>query len=229
MSAIRFSPGAVVRSRARLWRVDAQAGDLLMVTSIDGGQPEQRRLYLPFEDVQPGQLDPPSARVIGRPQAQDLLLRAFRLSLLHGTAPLLSLQRSGAIPKDYQLVPVVMALEMPRVRMLIADDVGLGKTIEAGLIVTELLTRQMAARLLVVVPANLREQWREALDYFFHIPARIISTRHRREMERELPAGANPWQHYRYLITSVDYAKQPAIKNQILEQEWDIVVVDEAH
>ena len=86
-----------------------------------------------------------------------------------------------------------MALEMPRVRMLIADDVGLGKTIEAGLIITELLTRQMATRLLVIVPANLREQWREALDYFFHIPACIISTRHWREMERELPAGAKCW------------------------------------
>jgi superfamily II DNA or RNA helicase len=113
--------------------------------------------------------------------------------------------------------------------MLIADDVGLGKTIEAGLIINELLARQLASRVLIIVPANLREQWREALDYFFHIPARIISTRHRREMERELPAGANPWQHYSYLITSVDYAKQPAIKNQILEQQWDIVLFDEAH
>jgi superfamily II DNA or RNA helicase len=113
--------------------------------------------------------------------------------------------------------------------MLLADDVGLGKTIEAGLILTELLARQMASRVLVIVPANLREQWREALDYFFHIPARIISSRHRREMERELPAGANPWEHYRCLITSVDYAKQPAIKNQILEQHWDVVLVDEAH
>jgi len=209
--------------------VDAQAGDVLVVTSIDGGEPEQRRLYVPLEAIQPGRLEPPSTEIVGHPQAQDLLLRAYRLSLLHGTAPLLSLQRSGVIPKDYQLVPVVMALEMPRVRMLIADDVGLGKTIEAGLIITELLTRQMATRLLVIVPANLREQWREALDYFFHIPARIISTRHRREMERELPAGANPWQHYRYLITSVDYAKQPAIKNQILEQRWGIVAIDEAH
>jgi SNF2 family DNA or RNA helicase len=112
--------------------------------------------------------------------------------------------------------------------MLIADDVGLGKTIEAGLILTELLSRQMASRVLVIVPANLGEQWREALDYFFHIPARIISSRHRREMERELPAGANPWERYRYLIASVDYAKQPAIVNQILEQAWDVVLFDEA-
>ncbi len=224
-----FPPGSVIRNRSRLWRVDGQEGDVLVATSIDGGEAEQTRFYVPFEDIQPGRLEPPSPEIVGHPSAQDLLLRAYRLSLLHGTAPLISLQRSRVIPKDYQLVPVVMALEMVRVRMLIADDVGLGKTIEAGLIITELLARQMATRLLVIVPANLREQWREALDYFFHIPARIISARHRREMERELPAGANPWEHYRFLITSVDYAKQPAIKNQILEQRWDIVVIDEAH
>jgi len=224
-----YPPGSIIANRNRLWRVDAQMGDVLVATSVDSGHGEQRRFYIPYEDIRPGRLDWPSADVVGSPAAQDLLLRAYRLSLLHGTAPLLSLQRSRVIPKDYQLVPVVMALEMPRVRLLLADDVGLGKTIEAGLIITELLARQMASRLLVIVPASLREQWREALDYFFHVPARIISTRHRREMERELPPGANPWAHYRYLITSVDYAKQPAIKNQILEQVWDIVVIDEAH
>jgi len=243
-----LAPGSIIRNRSRLWRVDARealtpgtppwggrkggrggAGDVLVATPIDGGEAEQTRFYVPFEDVRPGRLEPPSSDVVGHPAAQDLLLRAYRLSLLHGTAPLISLQRSRVIPKDYQLVPVVMALEQPRVRMLIADDVGLGKTIEAGLILTELLARQMAARVLVIVPANLREQWREALDYFFHLPARIISTRHRREMERELPAGANPWEHYRFLIASVDYAKQPGVKNQILEQRWDVVVIDEAH
>lgn len=229
MHGTSFAPGTVVTNRNRLWRVDAQAGDVLVATSIDGGETEQQRFYLPLESVQPGRLELPDADRVGFPATQDLLLRAYRLSLLHGTAPLLSLQRSRVIPKDYQLVPVVMALEMPRVRMLLADDVGLGKTIEAGLILTELMARQMASRILVVVPANLREQWREALDSFFHIPARIISTRHRREMERELPLGANPWAYYRCLITSTDYAKQPAIKNQILEQQWDVVVVDEAH
>jgi hypothetical protein len=224
-----FPPGIVVKNRGRLWRVDGQEEDVLISTAIDTGEPEQFKFYIPFEDIQPGRLEPPSPDIVGHPAAQDLLLRAYRLSLLHGTAPLLSLQRSRVIPKDYQLVPVVMALEMPRVRMLVADDVGLGKTIEAGLIITELLARQMASRLLIIVPANLREQWREALDYFFHIPARIISSRHGREMERELPAGANPWEHYRFLITSVDYAKQPAIKNQILEQAWDVILFDEAH
>jgi ERCC4-related helicase len=203
---------------------------MLTATAIDGGEAAQERFYVPFEDIEEGTLDWPATDQVGRFAAQDLLLRAYRLSMLHGTAPLLSLQRSRVIPKDYQLVPVVMALEQEeRVRMLIADDVGLGKTVEAGLIMTELMARQRASRVLVVVPAALREQWKDALDYFFHLRARIISSRHRREMEREMPAGANPWEQFPCLITSIDYAKQPRVKNQILEQDWDVVVMDEAH
>src|SRR5829696_7274786 len=224
-----FQPGSVVRNRGRLWRVDELDGDVLVATSIDGGQTEQHDFYLPFEDIAPAQLDLPSQDKVGAPQFQDLLLRSYRLSMMHGSAPLVSLQRSRVIPTEYQLVPVVMALNIPRVRLLIADDVGLGKTIEAGLVVTELLSRQMARNLLVVCPANLREQWREALEYFFHLDAKIVSSRHRRALERNLPAGANPWEFYRYFVTSIDYAKTPAIRNQLLEQEWDTVLVDEAH
>ena len=227
--ATTFSPGTVVNARNRLWRVDQQLGDVVTATAIDSNGALERSFYLPMESVALSELPPPKDDTVGTYQAQQLLLRAHRLSMLHGTAPLLSLQRSRVIPKDYQLVPVVMALEMPRVRMLIADDVGLGKTIEAGLVLTELMARRRASRVLVVVPAALREQWREALEYFFHLPARIISTRHRREMDRELPAGANPWEHFPLLITSIDYAKQPSVKNQILEQRWDAVLVDEAH
>jgi len=230
MAQQSFSPGTVISARDRLWRVDQQEDKILTATPIDSGDAGQQRFYLPVEDVNRSNLDWPSRELVGAQAAQDLLLRAHRLSMLHGTAPLLSLQRSRVIPKDFQLVPVVMALEMQkRVRMLLADDVGLGKTIEAGLIITELMARQRASRVLVVVPAALREQWREALDYFFHLPARIISSRHRREMERELPAGASPWGQFPVLITSIDYAKQPAVKNQILEQDWDVALFDEAH
>ena len=224
-----YPPGAIIRNRGRLWRVDDVQGEVLTATSLDGAQADQGRFYIPVEKIQPGRITPPQSTHIDSYQSQDLLLAAFRLALIHGAAPLVSLQRSRVIPKDYQMVPVVMALRQPRVRMLIADDVGLGKTIEAGLIVTELMARGLGNRLLVICPANLREQWQEALDYFFHLDARIISSRHIREMERELPAGTNPWSHYRALITSVDFAKQPAIKGQILEQRWDIVIVDEAH
>jgi len=232
-----LNPGAIIRARRRLWRVDRRLGDELFATTIDGGASEQHRLFLgvdpsghPFEQIEPAQLSLPDAGRVGYPAAQDLLLRAHRLSLLHGSAPLLSLQRSRVIPMNYQLAPVAMALEEPRVRLAIFDDVGLGKTVEAGLIITELLARQMASRVLVVCPANLREQWREALAYFFHLDdARIISTCHLREMERQLPVGANPWEFYRCLIVSEDYAKQAAVRQRILEQTWDVVLIDEAH
>lgn len=202
-----FTLGSIVELRSRLWRVDEILGDVLVATSIDGTPVERRKFYMPFEKIRAGKIEAPSSEVVGNYSMQDLLLRAFRLSMIHGAAPLLSLQRSRVVPVSFQMVPVVMSLEMPRVRMLIADDVGLGKTIEAGLTVVELFARQRASRLLVICPAMLREQWKEALSYFFHVDARIISSSHRREMERELLPGSNPWERYPYLIASMDYAK----------------------
>ena len=138
MAQVTYAPGSVIRNRERLWRVDAQLGDVLVATSIHGGETAQHRFYMTFDGIRPGRLEPRSAEIVGHPAAQDPLLRAYPSGLLHGTAPLLSLERSRVIPKDFQLVPVVMALEIPRVRMLIADDVELGRTIQAGLIVYEL-------------------------------------------------------------------------------------------
>ncbi|MCJ7430180.1 DEAD/DEAH box helicase [Candidatus Bathyarchaeota archaeon] len=226
---VKLSLGSIVELRSRLWRVDDVQGDVLVATSIDGTPIERRKFYLPFETVLPGRIEPPSSEIVGNFSAQDLLLRAYRLSMIHGAAPLMSLQRSRVVPVLFQMVPVVMSLEMPRVRLLIADDVGLGKTIEAGLTVVELFARQRASRLLVICPAMLREQWKEALDYFFHIDSEIISSSHRRTLERGLPPGTNPWEYYPYLIASMDYAKMAEVKAQVLEQNWDIILVDEAH
>ncbi|MBA3045304.1 MAG: DEAD/DEAH box helicase [Euryarchaeota archaeon] len=224
-----FNPGEIIEMRSRLWRVDSIIDDILEATPIDGLIFEQQKFFMPFENIKPGKLSAPNPNLIGNYAQQKLLHHAYKLDLLHSTAPILSLQRSRVIPEEYQLVPLIMSMDMPKVRLLIADDVGLGKTIEAGLIIKELLARNRAKRVLVVCPANLREQWKNSMDYFFHLDARIISTRHRRGMERELPPGANPWEHYDLLITSVDYVKNDPTRNYVFEQDWDIVVVDEAH
>ena len=180
--------------------------------------------------MHPAHISLPNPKIIGEPALNRLLIQSYCYSLLHGSAPLLSLQRSSVIPTHYQLVPVVMALnESNRVRMLVADDVGLGKTIEAGLIATELVARNLASRILVVCPKNLSEQWREALKYFFQFDAKIISSVQRRGLERALPPGASPWEHYKCLIASVDYVKSDRIKHQVFDVPWDLVIVDEAH
>jgi SNF2 family DNA or RNA helicase len=222
-------PGSIISLRSRLWRVDDIRDDELTATTIESTPIEHRRFYYPFETITPGKINNPDPDKVGNYSAQDLLIRAYRLSMIHGTAPLLSLQRSRVIAESFQIVPVVMTLNMPKVKILIADDVGLGKTIEAGLIVTEMIARQRASRLLVICPASLREQWKEALDYFFHIDAEIISTQHLRSLERNIPPGMSPWEYYPYLIVSMDYAKKRHNYAEIFEQNWDIVVIDEAH
>lgn len=199
---------------------------------IDGSESTSRRFFLPFEteNIKEAKIPLPQKERIGDPATNKLLVQALRYSMLHGAAPLLSLQKSGVIPTHYQLVPVVMALNKSnRVRMLIADDVGLGKTIEAGLITTELISRNLASRILIICPQNLREQWREALQYFFQVDAKIISSVHRRILERRLPPGSSPWEFYRSLIASIDYVKSDPVKHQVLSVPWDLVIVDEAH
>ncbi len=224
----RFQPGTLINCRKRLWRVDYQEGNILNATAVDESS-KQTKIYLPAEHVTPGNLPAPSPTEIGTHQAQKLMLDAFRLSMVNSTTPLRSLQFSRAIPVPYQLVPVAMALEQERVRLLIADDVGLGKTIEAGLVIQELRARGKAKRLLVICPASLREQWREALEYFFHIKAYVYSRENRRRLERNLPAGTNLLAFHDAFVVSVDYAKAVEVKSLILDTPWDIVLIDEAH
>ena len=106
------------------------------------------------------------------------------------------LPRSRAVPEPYQLVPLLMALEASPVRLLIGDDVGIGKTIEAGLIVSELVARGAVQRILVVLPPALREQWQEALSRFFRLDAVIMAGHTRPALERQLLPGQSPWEAF---------------------------------
>ncbi|NLC68915.1 MAG: DEAD/DEAH box helicase [Clostridiaceae bacterium] len=222
-------PGKVVSIRNRIWRVDDVDGNVLTATSLDGNRISRKRFYIPYEEIREIQPEVPGIEDIGSYSDNRLLIEANKLILMHSTAPFLSLQRTRIVPNQYQLVPLIMALDMEPVRLLIADDVGLGKTIEAGLICSELLVRQKIKNILVVCPASLREQWQDTLLYFFHIDAQIISTRHRKNLEQKMPPGASPWSFYNYLIVSMDYAKRPEIKSEILSNKWDMVIIDEAH
>lgn len=146
--------------------------------------------------------------------------------------------RSGITIEDYQLDPVVRAVNMANVNLLIADDVGLGKTIEAGLVVQELLLRHRARTVLVVCPASLQIKWQEELRAKFGLEFRIVNTEYMCQLRRRRGVRANPWTSYPRLITSMDWAKDgdglefmeealPARPDY--PRTFDILIVDEAH
>lgn len=146
--------------------------------------------------------------------------------------------RSGITIEDYQLDPLVRAIEMARVNLLIADDVGLGKTIEAGLVIQELLVRHRARSVLVVCPASLQVKWQTEMIEKFGLEFRIVDTEYVKQLRRERGIHVNPWTSYPRLITSMDWMKsgegfrliKDVLPSQITyPRKFDILVIDEAH
>jgi superfamily II DNA or RNA helicase len=146
--------------------------------------------------------------------------------------------RSGIQIEDYQLDPVVRALSMPRTNLLIADDVGLGKTIEAGLVMQELMLRYRARTMLIVCPAGLTLQWHDEMRDKFGLAFRIVDAELLRELRRSRGLYANPWTHYPRLIVSIDWLKRDRPMRLLREilpvapkypRTFDMLVVDEVH
>jgi ERCC4-related helicase len=148
--------------------------------------------------------------------------------------------RSGIDIEDYQLDPVVRAIRMPRANLLVADDVGLGKTIEAGLVILELILRHRARRILIACPSSLQLQWRDQMRDKFGLDFRIVDAELLRRLRRERGIHANPWKHFPRLITSIDHLKRerplrlfretlPSEGQAIYPRRYDVLVVDEAH
>jgi SNF2 family DNA or RNA helicase len=175
------------------------------------------------------------------PDRLDAFLDAVRWGAA-STADLRNIQapfRSGIEIEDYQLDPVVRAIQMPRANLLIADDVGLGKTIEAGMTVLELIIRHRARRVLVVCPATLLVQWREQMRDKFGLEFRIVDSDLMRDLRRKRGIHVNPWTHFPRLITSIDFLKRerplrlfketlPAEGESIYPRRYDVLIVDEA-
>lgn len=147
--------------------------------------------------------------------------------------------RSGISIEDYQLDPVVRALQMPRVNLLIADDVGLGKTIEAGLVVQELLLRHRARTVLVVCPASLTLKWKGEMADRFGLEFRIVDAEMLRELRRTRGLAANPFKSYPRLIVSIDWLKRSKAMRLLRDvlppdahsypRRFDLLIVDEVH
>lgn len=174
------------------------------------------------------------------PAELDAFLDAVRWGAIASadTSALQAPFRSGIQIEDYQLDPVVRALSMPRTNLLIADDVGMGKTIEAGLVMQELALRHRARTMLIVCPAGLTLQWRDEMRDKFGLDFRIVDTELLRQLRRTRGPHTNPWTHYPRLIVSIDWLKRDRPMRLLREilpsaprypREFDLLVVDEVH
>ena len=184
----------------------------------------------------------PDVRAFDDPGDLDAFLHAVRWGIISQMdhSNMQSPFRSGIEPEDYQLEPVARALTMPRVNLLLADDVGLGKTIEAGLTMQELMLRNRATTVLIVCPASLQYQWRDEMRDKFGLEFRIINSESVSHLRRQRGIHVNPWTHFPRLITSIDYFKQDRVFQRFCEtlpaegagswpRRYDLLIVDEAH
>ena len=225
-----FSAGSLVRARGREWVVlpDSQE-DLLILRPLGGMDDEVTGIYLPLESVEPATFSLPDPSQIGDFRSCRLLRDAVRLGFRASSGPFRSFAKIGVEPRPYQLVPLLMALKLDPVRLLIADDVGIGKTIEACLAARELLDRGEVTRLAVLCPPHLAEQWQSELREKFHISAELVLPSTTARLERICAVGQSLFDLYPYVVVSMDYIKSDRRRDEFLRTCPELVIVDEAH
>lgn len=229
---VAYSPGSIVTCRDRTWVVlPSDLLDIIRLRPLAGNESEICGIYTLLENnITSAQFPLPEAEAIQDHAAGKLLLEAARLSLRNGAGPFRCLGRLSVSPRPYQLVPLLMALKLETVRMLIADDVGIGKTVEAGLIAREMLDRSEIRRLAILCPPQLCDQWQQELKQKFHIDAVVIRSGTVSKLERELPSNdSHIFSYYPHIIVSLDYAKSDRRRASFLTHCPDLVIVDEAH
>ena len=228
-----YAPGALVRARGRDWVVlPPEEPDVVRLRPIDGSEAESVGIYLPLEPeaLQPSEYQPPDPELAGDFTGALLLRDAVRLSLRSGAGPFRSMGHLSVAPRPYQFVPLIMALRLDPVRLLIADDVGVGKTIEAAMIAREFLDRGLIRRVGVLCAPHLCEQWEEELRTKFDIHTAVVQSSRIGRLERGLPRGdVSLYQHYRHLVASIDFVKSARNRQRFLDNAPDLIIVDEAH
>jgi superfamily II DNA or RNA helicase len=242
--------GALVAVRGRKWVVSevdvAPASTLVTLQSVEDG--EYGRTLDVIWEVEPGRRVLPSGslpevteRGFDPPGRLAAFLDAVRWSAVT-SADVKTLQapfRSGVAIEDYQLEPVSRAVGAPRVNLLLADDVGLGKTIEAALVAQELLLRHRARRIMIVCPAGLTTKWRDEMAEKFGLDFTVIDSARCAEVRRDFGSAANPFQVYPLAIVSLPWLRGPKAQRLLDEvlpagavpetRTFDLLVLDEAH
>lgn len=228
----RWSPGSLVRARGREWIVLADSNaDVLRVRPVSGSEKDQTFIHLALEaePVRDATFPPPEPGQRAGHEAALLLRDALVLSLRRGGGPFRSFGQIAVEPRAYQLVPLLMALKLDPVRLLIADDVGIGKTIEAALIARELLDRGDIERVAVLCPPHLVDQWVTELQGRFHLQPVPVTAGSAARLERDLPPSESIFTTHPHTVVSLDYIKSDRRRAEFLRACPEFVVVDEAH
>ncbi|MDR9392578.1 MAG: helicase-related protein, partial [Trueperaceae bacterium] len=225
-----FGPGSLVRARGRDWIVQAgSTDDYLLLHPLGGRDEEATGLALDVEPVEEATFALPTADHLGDAARAGLLRDAARLSFRSAAGPFRSFGRIAVEPRPYQLVPLLMALKLDPVRLLIADDVGVGKTIEALLIARELLDRGEIRRFTVLTPPHLAEQWQRELRDGFHVDATLVLASTARSLDRDLGHAESIFDRHPFTVVSTDFIKTDARRQEFQRTAPELVIVDEAH
>ncbi|MFI0774650.1 helicase-related protein [Streptomyces sp. NPDC021212] len=225
-----YSPGSLVTARGREWVVlPDSADDMLVLRPLGGADDDIAAVFPSFETVRSAEFAAPSPADLGDAKAAGLLRSALRIGFRSGAGPFRSLAGIAVEPRAYQLVPLLMALRQRTVRMLLSDDVGIGKTVEAGLIAKELLAQGEAKRLAVLCSPALAEQWQEELRTKFGIDAELVLSSTVSRLERGLDLGQSLFDKYPNVIVSTDFIKSTRHRDDFVRHCPDLVIVDEAH
>jgi superfamily II DNA or RNA helicase len=221
--------GDRVTLRGERWTVleTADHGECETVRLAQAGRPVVRTFILPFDRPRLELTRAFRPRVVRPRRALHYLCRAA--VRVHPFGGLIAAAGSTIDLLPYQLAPALAVLRHGWTRVLIADDAGLGKTIQAGLIAAELRARSASARVLILVPAGLRSQWAGEMRSRFGIEVTSADSTWLRAAGAELPSGTNPWTLPEIYVASHDFVKRPEVLRPLEDVSWDLLVVDEAH
>ena len=233
---MEYKTGTLVEFRSRPWVVQQSNDDnLLIIKPLGGTDAETVGIYLPLYGnqltIKSYNFRKPSAEDLskGYQSAARTLYDACRLSFRDIAGPFQCLGRLSFEPRPYQMVPLILALKQERIRLLISDDVGIGKTLESLLIAKELLDRHEINRFAVVCLPHLCEQWQNEIKDKFGLDAEIIRSSTISRLEKKLRPDQNVFRDIPFQVISVDYVKQKERIGVFLEHCPDFIIVDEVH
>ena len=229
---LTWHPGDLVRIRGEQWRIARHlpyhnAAIVEVTGSGSANRGDRARFLLPFEPLD--RLAVPTLPRVVRPARWRRVARRALADAVPSASSLRAATRATLTLIPFQLEPALALARGDGCRFLIADAVGMGKTVQAGLMIAELAQRLSDCRVLVVAPAGLRDQWRDELHSRFGLDAEVLDAAGVARTAARLPAGMNPWAVHPLVITSIDYVKRPEVLRCHEALIWDLVVFDEAH